>query len=100
MIAATVTRFRTEEPPPEVLDLEWNRLKPIDQYDELAAVIFDLPTQEIARTQGLRIPSIESLEKWLDSIESDELSGNESDVIRVFFTSNNVRAHKTAAGFS
>lgn len=80
MIAATITRFRTEEPPPEVLDLEWNRLKPIDQYDELAAVIFDLDTQEKARAQGLRIPTIDSLEKWLDCVESGDLSGNESDV--------------------
>jgi hypothetical protein len=80
MIKATVIRFRTEDPPPEVLDLEWNRLKPIDQYDELAAVVFDLATQEKAKEIGLQIPSIESLEKWLDVIEEGELSGNESEV--------------------
>jgi hypothetical protein len=82
MIEATRTRFRTEEPPPEVLELEWNRLKPIDQYDELAAAVFDVETQEKAQADGLQIPTIDSLEKWLDAVEEEdgEGSGNESEV--------------------
>lgn len=80
MIEATLTRFRTEELPPEVLELEWNRLKPIDQFDELAAVIFDLESQEKARADGLQIPTIDALEKWLETVEEGELSGNESEV--------------------
>jgi hypothetical protein len=87
MIEATLTRFRTEEPPPEVLELEWNRLKPIDQFDELAAVVFDLETQEKARADGLQIPTVDSLEKWLDAVEEgEELSGNESEVLLLKFT--------------
>jgi hypothetical protein len=97
MIKATVTRFRTEHPPPEVLDLEWNRLKPIDQYDELAAVVFDLATQEKAKQNGLQIPTIESLEKWLDVMEEGELSGNESEVNDSSFLLTYIRrGHETA----
>ncbi len=80
MIRETQTQFQTEEAPPEVLDIEWNRLKPMDQFDELAAVIFDIDTQIKANQVGLKIPNLDSLEKWLDAIEEGELSGNESEV--------------------
>lgn len=79
MIASTKVTFRTEEAPPEVLDLEWNRLKPIDQFDELTAVIFDLETQEKASESNIQVPTLESLEKWLDYVEEGEVSGNESE---------------------
>ena len=76
-IENTLQRFRTVDAPPEILDLEWSRMDCESRYDELLAARYDTGVQKAAIAAGIKIPTPEMLEEWLDE---QDLSGSEEDV--------------------
>lgn len=78
-VQATEQRFRTEDDPPEILELEWGRMDVESRHDELLAARFDLNVQQAAKEAGIQIPTADMLEVWLDGQEESNQEKDGSD---------------------
>ncbi|CAE7468898.1 unnamed protein product, partial [Symbiodinium microadriaticum] len=78
-IELTQQRFRTVDSPPEILDLEWNRLDSESRFDELLAAIYDTSVQKAAKAAGIELPTADMLEEWLDAQDRSDSEKEKSE---------------------
>lgn len=75
----TQQRLRTEDDPPEILELEWGRMDGESRHDELQAARCDIAVQQSAKTDGVEVPTADMIEDWLNSLDDDAGSGSDQD---------------------
>jgi hypothetical protein len=71
-VEITQQRFRTEDDPPEMLELEWGRMNAEARHDEMHAARFDVAVQAAATADDIEVPTSDMLEEWLNSVDEDE----------------------------